>query len=295
MEENREQARQQQQMEENPVQEDKSSQQIIIEKTDCRGEDKQEETSKKPKQGSKQSLKAAKPTIPQPFTLSTEKRMSRERRGSVDFSADISKKTKPRQRHGSMDFNNSYSQPRLSRSASLSNKDRLSPNAGDTSDINRANSLHGTSKIISRPQVKAAEHVESKIGSAQKMKNRTPLIGAESKQLKGNDKKQRVEGMESSNLQKSSTFKALPLPKFYQKKDSPPKSETKKMPETNSKSPTLIRSIKKAESSKIEDKGKGPSKTVTNGAKETISKLLRSTRKVLNTSKVTTKGIVSSA
>ncbi|OMO93295.1 hypothetical protein COLO4_16995 [Corchorus olitorius] len=273
---------------------EEAQQQISIEKTDCRDEDKQEETSKKPKQGSKQCLKAAKPTIPQPFTLSTEKRMSRERRGSVDFSADISKKTKPRQRHGSMDFNISYPQPRLSRSASLSNKDRLSPNAGDTSDINRANSLNGTSKTTSRPPVKAAEHVESKIGSAQKMKNRTPLNGAESKQLKGNDKKQRVERMENSNLQKSTTFKALPLPKFYQKKDSPPKSQTRKMPETNSISP-ILKSTKKAESSKIEDKGKGPSKTVTNGAKETISKLLRSTRKVLNTSKVTRKGIVSSA
>ncbi|EOY25131.1 Uncharacterized protein TCM_016544 [Theobroma cacao] len=105
--------------------------------------------------------------------------------------------------------------------------------------------------------------------------------------------------MESSNLQKSSTFKAFPLPRFYQKKDSPPsKSETMKMPGINSKSPLLVQqnfpgSMSKAENNKIEDKGKGQSKT--NGTKETITKLLRSTRKVLNTSKVTTKGVVSVA
>ncbi|OMO60159.1 density-regulated protein [Corchorus capsularis] len=66
-------------MEENHVQEDKSSQQISIERTDHRDEDKREETSKKPKQASKQSLKAAKPTIPQPITLSTEERIVQEK------------------------------------------------------------------------------------------------------------------------------------------------------------------------------------------------------------------------
>lgn len=42
--------------------------------------------------------------------------------------------------------------------------------------------------------------------------------------------KERVGEMGSSNLQKNSKFKALPLPRFYKKKkDSPPKSETKKV------------------------------------------------------------------
>lgn len=59
------------------------------------------------------------------------------------------------------------------------------------------------------------------------------------------------------------------------------------MPEIDSKSnqQNCPRSISKAENKKIEDKGKGPSKTITNGAKGTISKLLRSTGKVLNSSK----------
>lgn len=78
--------------------------------------------AKKPKQGSKQSLMKAKPTIPQPFSLSTEKRMSsKEKRGSIDFSSENMKR-KPKQRHGSMDFKNSDSQPRLSRSVSLSHR-----------------------------------------------------------------------------------------------------------------------------------------------------------------------------
>ena len=45
----------------------------------------QTETLKKSKQGSKQDLKKPKVTIPQPFSFTTERRMSRERRGSMDF------------------------------------------------------------------------------------------------------------------------------------------------------------------------------------------------------------------
>lgn len=76
------------------------------------------------------------------------------------------------------------------------------------------------------------------------------------------------------------------------------------MPEINSKTYTLLGQqqikcpglISKTENNKIEeDKGKGPTKTITKEAKGTISKLLRSTRKVLSASKVTTKGVVSSA
>ncbi|XVF11063.1 hypothetical protein REPUB_Repub07fG0237200 [Reevesia pubescens] len=229
--------------------------------------------AKKPKQGSKQSLKA-KPTIPQPFSFSTEKRMSKERRGSIDFSSENMQR-KPKERHGSMDFKNSYSQSRLSRSVSLSHKDQSSVNAREASDIKHTKSSRGTSKTSSKPQVTTAENIENRIG------------------------KQRAKEIESSNLQKNFTFKALPLPRFYQKKESPSKSETKKMSEINSKSTLLgqqncTKSIAKAENKKMEEMGKGSSKTVANGAKETISKLLRNTRKVLKTSKVTTKGIVSS-
>ncbi|XWS62173.1 hypothetical protein CRYUN_Cryun07bG0188300 [Craigia yunnanensis] len=279
---------------------DRNGEDIIVENQVLKAEkvgENQTALAKKPKQGSKQSLKA-KPTIPQPFSLSTEKRLSKEKRGSIDFSSENMKR-KPKQRHGSMDFKNSFSQPRLSRSVSLSHRDQSPANARETSDLRHAKSICGTSKTSSRPQVTAPENIENRIGNDQKTMDKTLLKGAESKHLKGNDKKQRAEEKESSHLQKSSKFKALPLPRFYQKKYSPSKSETKKMPEIDSKS-TLLgqqncpRSISKVENNKIEDKGKGPLETITNGAKGTISKLLRSTRKVLNTSKGATKGIVSS-
>ncbi|XVF52001.1 hypothetical protein PTKIN_Ptkin04bG0230200 [Pterospermum kingtungense] len=231
---------------------------------------------KKPKQGSKQSLKA-KPTIPQPFSLSTEKRMSKE-----------NMTRKPKQRHGSMDFKNSQPQPRLSRSVSLSHRDQSSVDARETSDLNCAKAHRGTAKTSSRPQVAAAERSENRVGNAQKTVVKTLLKGAESK----HPKKERVEEMGSSNLQKNTQFKALPLPRFYQKKDSPSKSETKKMPEIHSKS-TLL-GLQNCPN-KIQDKGKGPTKTIATEAKGTITKLLKSTRKVLSASKVTTKGVVSSA
>ncbi|XVE57417.1 hypothetical protein DITRI_Ditri04bG0089300 [Diplodiscus trichospermus] len=243
---------------------DRNGEDIIVENQVMKAEKVGEiETgiAKKQKQGSKQSLKA-KPTVPQPFSLSTEKRMSKEKQWSVDFSSENMKR-KPNQRHGSMDFNNSYSQPTLSRSVSSSHRS-------------------------CRPPVRAAENIENRIwGLTQETMDKTLLKWFQSKHMKENDKKQLAEENKSSNLQKSCKFKALPLPRFYQKKDSPSKSETKKMADISKKSPLVGqknrgRSISKAEKSRIENKGKEQSKTITNGDNGTISKLLRlrGTRKV---------------
>ncbi|EOY25132.1 Uncharacterized protein TCM_016545 [Theobroma cacao] len=102
---------------------DRNGEEINVENQVLKSEkvgDSQIDLAQKPKQGSKQSLKT-KPTIPQPFSLSTAKRMSKDKRGSINFSSENMKR-KPKERQGSMDFKNSYSQPRLSRSVSLSHK-----------------------------------------------------------------------------------------------------------------------------------------------------------------------------
>lgn len=84
----------------------------------ARAEDIRKESLKKPNQGSKPSPKL-KTTVPQPFSLATDKRMSRERRSSVDFSS-VTEKKLPRERRGSVDFKNSL--PILSKCASLNKK-----------------------------------------------------------------------------------------------------------------------------------------------------------------------------
>lgn len=77
---------------------------------------KMKDSVKRPKGASKQSSsKAINHTIPRPFLLETEKRMSRERRASVDFSSSKEKILLTRERRRSLDFNE-LQQPKLSNS-----------------------------------------------------------------------------------------------------------------------------------------------------------------------------------
>lgn len=79
----------------------------------------QTDSSKKSKEGLKQNAKG-KHTIPQPFSLATETRMSKERRGSMDFSAANDPERRLKEKLGSFDFKDP--QPKLSKSVSLKHK-----------------------------------------------------------------------------------------------------------------------------------------------------------------------------
>lgn len=73
---------------------------------EARAGGKPKDSVKRPKEASKQNHgKALNHTIPRPFLLETEKRMSRERRASVDFSSSKEKTSLTRERQGSLDFN----------------------------------------------------------------------------------------------------------------------------------------------------------------------------------------------
>ncbi|KAF8027192.1 hypothetical protein BT93_E0182 [Corymbia citriodora subsp. variegata] len=239
---------------------------------------------KKPKEAAKQKAKV---TVPQPFSLATERRMSQERRASVDFSSTTEKRT-PRERRGSVDLNNA--QPKLSKSMSL-NKPHFSGGAKETHKPGHENSAAAatikrtlTSRILGRQEGDNKEEVGVK--NQRKMK----AVKEEKSNLQVPVKEQKGETAETRKLGKSSTFKALPLPSFYHKNDPTAKPSTKKVSSTSPKSSPLGQRSKHSNSATDAQK-----KTTSNSAKQTINKLLKSTRKALNPSKETVKTVIATA
>ncbi|XP_011018540.1 PREDICTED: uncharacterized protein LOC105121553 isoform X2 [Populus euphratica] len=213
----------------------------------------QADITKKPKQAPKQIPKM-KITVPQPFSLATDKRMSRERRASVDFK--------------------DQQLPKLSKSASVNYKVQSSPSAKDlvASELKRS----ATTASNSRPRVTSTKTDDKKV------------------------EKNQAEESETNKLRKNSTFKTLPLPSFIRRKESTSKPDIKKVPTTGPRSALPGRqghkSISDAEKNKTKNIGKNTvSRTISSSAKETISKLIKGTRKALNPSKETVKSVVSIA
>ncbi|KAI6707539.1 hypothetical protein NL676_010501 [Syzygium grande] len=241
---------------------------------------------KKPKEAAKQKARV---TVPQPFSLATERRMSRERQASIDFSSSAEKRT-PRERRGSVDLNNM--QPKLSKSRSL-NKPHFSGGARETHKPGHENSATAANaKRTVASKVSGRQEGDNKEEIGVKNQSKTKAI----KEIKSNSQaplkrqEQKGETAETRKLGKSSTFKALPLPSFYHKNDPAPKPSTKKVSSPSPKSPPLGQRSKHSNSTSDAQK-----KTITNGAKQTISKLLKSTHKALNPSKETVKSVVVAA
>ncbi|OWM88271.1 hypothetical protein CDL15_Pgr003683 [Punica granatum] len=239
--------------------------------------DKLKDSVKKPKEASKQNpCKATNHTIPRPFLLATEKRMSRERRASVDFSFNEEKRSLTRERRGSLDFNE-MQQRKLSKSVSLNKAQLSSTSAGSIA------------KRSAAPKVSSNKLSDKSNGMIKGEDRKHTLV----KPIKKNV----TEGASTGALGKSSTFKALPLPSFYHKNDSATsKLTTKREPKmTASKSPSLSQPSKANKT--VEDKQKkvSASRAIGNRAKETINRMLRSTQKALNPSKETAKMIAATA
>ncbi|GFS32598.1 hypothetical protein Acr_00g0023400 [Actinidia rufa] len=119
----------------------------------------QTETLKKSKQGSKQDLKKPKVTIPQPFSFTTERRMFRQRRGSMDFKEYM---------------------PTLSRSGSLNCKALSQSSIGPegTSNLSRVKSI----KTNLPPKATTGEPLGKRVENGPKAKDKTQ--GKESEKKK---------------------------------------------------------------------------------------------------------------
>ncbi|KAI5601982.1 hypothetical protein BDE02_01G127200 [Populus trichocarpa] len=236
----------------------------------------QADIAKKPKQAPKQIPKM-KITVPQPFSLATDKRMSRERRASVDFK--------------------DLQLPKLSKSASVNYKVQSSPSAKDlvASKLKRS----ATTASNPRPRVTSTKTDDKKVENGVKTKEKIQVKDIQNKSSQSIPKNQ-AEESETNKLRKNSTFKTLPLPSFILRKESTSKPEIKKVPTTGPRSALPGRqghkSISDAEKNKTKNIGKNTvSRTISSSAKETISKLIKGTRKALNPSKETVKSVVSIA
>ncbi|XAR70646.1 hypothetical protein NMG60_11027563 [Bertholletia excelsa] len=227
-------------------------------------EERKTGSPKKVQQGSTQTFKS-KVTIPRPFSLATERRMSRERRGSVDFKDKnpISRLSNVNSKALSQSFNGAERRTSDLRHAPLNTSIR--------------------SKISLPPKMGATEPSDQMSGP--KYKNRTRGKENEKKKSQAAQvKKEEKEGLESKKIQKITTFKARPLPSFYQQKgDLVSKSETE-IPASHPKYPLPGQESKSVPKCK-DKKEKTVTKTRTSSstAKQAIAKLLKPTRNSANT------------
>ncbi|XP_077237634.1 uncharacterized protein LOC143879244 [Tasmannia lanceolata] len=204
-------------------------------------EKQQVRSSQKPKVVPKQNQKP-KLTVPQPFSLATETRMSRERRGGLDKSS-----------------------PNLSKSATSKILMQSSMRIERSTDLKLATTA-------SKSTFRGTERMEKRIESGNQMKEKNHEKEAEiTKKSHSIVKKEELEAMK---LKKSSTFKATPLPSFYHQKAPPPMPELKKIPSTRPRSPHLghhrSKSMFESGIDKIETIEKSTPKKISSSAKETM-------------------------
>ncbi|KAK9124269.1 hypothetical protein Sjap_013871 [Stephania japonica] len=186
--------------------------------------EKVKDTLRKPMTGSKRTCKT-KPTVPKPFSLATDKRMTRERFGHSE---------QPKQ------------------TVVLPNK---------STSLN----LKPGTQFLTRSMDLKAKARGMEVGT-----RKSPIITKDGEKTE----------MTKLNIN-STSFRALPLPSFYTKKDGTrPKPEIKKVPLTRPKSSELDRRSKFVSehcmNDKAETKGKSVPKIISTNAKPvTVKKLVK--------------------